>query len=284
MLNTNFSVDMSVWQDGVTFHSAAVSKPAAEFALPKSMRTPSFREEVAIESTKEKQQEQAIVEAKQVQNKMPAPVSLLPQNTAIAAQTAEGVVDLPSALADVEDLTPFIVSADSKPGTRLEEELDRTTFTRSKGFATKDSPYNMSEKRAKAREASLAGRPLKGPGDSKLFPMNTASRFTGDRSVLNAPTLDSTAAKAHKEASSSSAKASENQISSVDVNAIRAQTSSGGFGYNRDNLPSASNEKTSAAASWFPEAMTRQLDMYEAANKVAAQGGAAIQNPLNIKA
>ena len=58
----------------------------------------------------------------------------------------------------------------------------------------------------------------------------------------------------------------------IDPEAIRAQVSSEGFGYKRPNLPNTSSEKVSAAASWFPEAMTRQLDAYEAAKKVAQYG------------
>ena len=60
----------------------------------------------------------------------------------------------------------------------------------------------------------------------------------------------------------------------IDPEAIRAQVSSEGFGYKRPNLPNTSSEKVSAAASWFPEAMTRQLDAYEAAKKVAQHGAA----------
>ena len=64
----------------------------------------------------------------------------------------------------------------------------------------------------------------------------------------------------------------------VDVSAIKTQVSDGGFGYRRDALPSGSNEKTTPAAAWFPEAMTRQLDAYEAARKVAA----ARQSEVNV--
>ena len=36
MLNTEFTVDMAVWQDGVTFQSALASKPAEEFECAKA--------------------------------------------------------------------------------------------------------------------------------------------------------------------------------------------------------------------------------------------------------
>lgn len=166
---------------------------------------------------------------------------------------SSAVAELPAAFENVEDLTPFVVGSDSKtsaPGTRLDGELKRTTFQTA---PLKRSPYNMSEARAKRREEALAQRELKGVKDEKLFPMNTAARFRGNTSGIAAQSV------LQKPVS----------LSPVDVSAIKAQAGST-EGYPRDTLPSASNEQTSAAAAWFPEAMTRQLDAYEAMKKVQA--------------
>lgn len=213
MDDVRFTVDTAVWLDGVTF-AAPASKQQAE--------QPSFQETLA-------------------------------QTETPAAAQPSAVAELPAALGKVEDLTPFVVGADSKtsaPGTRLDGELKRTTFQTA---PLKRSPYNMSEARAKRREEALAQKELKGVKDEKIFPMNTAARFRGNtagvgaKSVLQPPV----------------------SLSPADINAIKAQAGTPD-GYPRDSLPSASNEQTSAAAAWFPEAMTRQLDAYEAMKKVQA--------------
>lgn len=159
----------------------------------------------------------------------------------------------PAVLDEVKDLTPLVVGKDaasSVPGTRLDGELKRTTF---QTVPLKRSPYNMSEARAKRREEALAQKELKGVKDEKLFPMNTAARYRGNGSGVAAQTV------LQKPVS----------LSPADINAIAAQAGTTD-GYPRDSLPSASNEQTSAAAAWFPEAMTRQLDAYEAMKKVQA--------------
>lgn len=302
MLRTDFSVDMSVWQDGV-FQSAVVSKPAAEFEMPESMRTASFSQALKPAGTVSGQTapetaETALKTAQKPQTAaapLAAPVVLAAQN--------KNIQEIPAALADVEDLTPFIVSADSKPGSRLNEELERTTFSNTrKGFGNTASPYNMSEEKAaartQAREAAQAARALKGPGDGKVFPMDSAARYNNSntRFGVNQP-LTSAVKQAEdlrkqqmqqaadmtavKPVASNAAPAARN--APVDVEAIRSQVSSGGYGYKREFMPSGSSEHTTPAASWFPEAMTRQLDAYEAMSKVAAQSGA-VQAPLDIKA
>lgn len=161
--------------------------------------------------------------------------------------------ETPAALDEVKDLTPLVVGKDaasSAPGTRLDGELKRTTF---QTVPLKRSPYNMSEARAKRREEALAQKELKGVKDEKLFPMNAAARYRGNGSGVAAQTV------LQKPVS----------LSPADINAITAQAGTTD-GYPRDSLPSASNEQTSAAAAWFPEAMTRQLDAYEAMKKVQA--------------
>lgn len=213
MDDVRFTVDTAIWLDGVTFAAPASEQQAEQ---------PSFKETLA-------------------------------QTETVVSAVPSAVVELPAALENVDDLTPFVVGADSKtsaPGTRLDGELKRTTFQTT---PLKRSPYNMSEARAKRREEALAQRELKGVKDEKLFPMNTAARFRGSNSGVAAQSL------LQKPVS----------LSSADINAIKAQAGST-EGYPRDTLPSASNEQTSAAAAWFPEAMTRQLDAYEAMKKVQA--------------
>lgn len=213
MDDVRFTVDTAIWLDGVTFAAPASEQQAEQ---------PSFKETLA-------------------------------QTETVVSAVPSAVVELPAALENVDDLTPFVVGADSKtsaPGTRLDGELKRTTF---QTMPLKRSPYNMSEARAKRREDALAQRELKGVKDEKLFPMNTAARFRGNNSGVAAQSL------LQKPVS----------LSPADINAIKAQAGST-EGYPRDTLPSASNEQTSAAAAWFPEAMTRQLDAYEAMKKVQA--------------
>ena len=132
MLNTEFTVDMAVWQDGVTFQSALASKPAEQFELPKTMRQSLFAEKLndKTETTPAVQQtvRPELANDKQIQ----PPVLLTAQEKSIQqpADLSSGVPEIPAALTNVEDLTPFIVSADTvKPGSRLNEQLERTTFS-----------------------------------------------------------------------------------------------------------------------------------------------------------
>lgn len=219
MDEVRFAVDTAVWLDGVTFVPTVAEQ---------KLEQPSFKETLANTQT------------------------AAPASDPVAAPRS-AVVELPAALGDVEDLTPFVVGKDaetSAPGTRLDGELKRTTFQTA---PLKRSPYNMSEARAKRREEALAQKELKGVKDEKLFPMNTAARYRGNGSGIAAQSV------LQKPVS----------LSPADINAIAARAGTTD-GYPRDSLPSASNEQTSAAAAWFPEAMTRQLDAYEAMKKVQA--------------
>lgn len=287
MLNTDFTVDMSVWQDGVTFRTNIVSRPAADFGTPEALEEtqaqPSFKQVLTQTADGADRASVSAPAAKMpaVSGK-PGPVSILPVQAAVQASKVQ---ELPASLAHVEDLTPFVVSADSKPGTRLDAELHRTAFKQNRKTAEavlpkaeKASPYNMTEETAAARKVS---RPLKGPGDSKMFSMDSVTRYTNTRArpafnVAQAPesAVDSQKTKLHQlersirqhERSASETKIVPGGTASpapVDVAALRAQAASD-IGYKRESLPSMSSEKTSAAASWFPEAMTRSLDMYEA--------------------
>ena len=274
MLNMDFTVDLSVWQDGFVSSQDSASVAATGIVIPE------YRSVFAEQLKKTETIEPEAPVLKQ------APV-VTPEVT-LAAQEQK-VQEMPSALADVVDLTPFIVSADSKskPGERLNNEIDRTVFSKKSGlFAAKESPYNMSEEKAKARETAQASvKSLKGPGNAKVFSMEKAARFrdNGNKFGVAQPLTLSAAdqakqlrieemkqqarAKAVSETNTSLAKKP-----AIDPEAIRSQVSSEGFGYKRPNLPNTSSEKVSAAASWFPEAMTRQLDAYEAAKKVAQYG------------
>ena len=279
MLNLDFTVDLSVWQDGITFQSDSV--PTAETVMPRSEKSASFAEHLKTDPMSEprhKNEEKPVAAS---------PVLLTAQE--------QKVQEIPSALADVVDLTPFIVSADtaSKPGERLNEQLNRTTFSKKTDSLVKNgSPYNMSEEKAKAREARQNAKILKGPGDAKVFSMDNAARFRNNQTKFGAaqPLTASAADQAkqlrieemHQQARAKTINETNTSLAqkpvsavkptSVDTEAIRAQVSSEGFGYKRPNLPNVSSEKVSPAAAWFPEAMTRQLDAYEAAQKVAQHG------------
>ncbi len=262
-----FTVDTSVWQDGVTFKNAPkTSVSEQDLSFKAALEAPQTAEVRIAE----------------------APKPLAPTDL---THPVKKVQELPAYLADVEDLTPFIVSADNKPGERFEAELKRTAFSENKSLtASREnksaSPYNMSETTAKAREEKR--RALKGPGDAKLFTMDSVKRYTNMRATpafAPAPApeavTDAQKAKMQKlqnlgtaEAQTDQTKPAVNVGAPVDIAALRAQASSD-IGYKRDSLPSMNSEKTSAAASWFPEAMTRTLDMYEAMNKAAAYGAAA---------
>ena len=272
MLNMDFTVDLSVWQDGITFQSDSVKTE-----MPRPANRPSFVRQ--LKQTSFEEPERVAV----AQTSVATPVSLIAQE--------QKVQEMPAALADVVDLTPFVVSADtlSKPGARLNEQLERTIFEKkSTSLIGKESPYNMSEEKAKTREARQISKTLKGPGDAKVFPMNTAARFRNNETkfgVAQPLTVNASeqAKQLRMEEMKQQAKAktiAETNTSlaqkpaAIDPEAIRAQVSSEGFGYKRPNLPNTSSEKVSAAASWFPEAMTRQLDAYEAAKKVAQHGAA----------
>lgn len=263
MAYSYFTVDTSVWQDGVTFKKTAnITVTEESYPFKDALKTAA---------------------AQPADTQIQTPVR--PSMPTDLTHPVKKVQELPAYLADVEDLTPFIVSADNKPGERFEAELKRTSFLEDKSLiASKEnkssSPYNMSETTAKAREERE--RTLKGPGDAKLFTMDSVKRYTNSRAVpafapQPAPQSVTDAQKAKLQklqnitASQPEPKTSVSVTQPVDVAAIRAQASSD-IGYKRDSLPSVSSEKTSAAAAWFPEAMTRTLDMYEAMNKAAAYG------------
>ena len=284
MLYMDFTVDLSVWQDGITFQTDPAQSVKAE--IPRLANRPSFAQQLKETTAFEPEQNTA------AQTPVAPPVPLIAQE--------QKVQEIPAALADVVDLTPFVVSADtvSKPGTRLNEQLERTTFSKktNKLFG-KESPYNMSEEKAKARETAQETKTLKGPGNAKVFSMENAARFRNNKTKFGvAQPLTASAAdqakqlrieemkqqaknKAINETNTSLA-----QRPAIDPEVIREQVSSEGFGYKRPNLPNTSSEKVSAAASWFPEAMTRQLDAYEAAKKVAQYGatGAARTSGMEI--
>lgn len=300
MLNTEFTVDLSVWQDGITFQSALASKPAEEFELPQKMRQSLFAE--TLNAPQEPVVKEQITETTKRQDpplnnqELHAPTLLAAQEIQKEKQVsvpAQSVPELPTSLTNVEDLTPFVVSADTlKPGSRLNEQLERTKFTqKTNKLIGSDSPYNMSEETAKARETAKTTRTLKGPGDAKVFPMETAARFRNNQTKFGvAQPLTVSASEQAKqlriEEMQQQAKAKTiNEINTsltpksniskkapINLEAIKSQVSTEGFGYKRENLPMASSEKVSPAASWFPEAMTRQLDAYEAARKVAQYG------------
>ena len=272
MLNMDFTVDLSVWQDGFAFQPEPVQTVKDE--VPRLANKPSFAQQ--LKETPVLEQEEPVVAKKPAA----APVPLIAQE--------QKVQEMPAALADVVDLTPFVVSADTvaKPGARLNEQLERTTFSKKTGsLVGKESPYNMSEEKIKAREARQLSKTLKGPGDAKVFPMNTAARYINNQTNFgkNLPLAANASEQAKqlrieemKQQAKTKAVNETNtslaQKPAIDPEAIRSQVSSEGFGYKRPNLPNTSSEKVSAAASWFPEAMTRQLDAYEAAKKVAQHG------------
>lgn len=277
MYSTEFTVDMSVWRDGVTFQTELASLPAREFALPETQNA------FAHLLTEEKRENFAAEQKKSENDRPSAPAA--PIKRTIDPETAVNVAAAEQSTDDgMVDITALVVGADSKPGARLNDQIARTEFVKSGKALIDGSPYNMSEAKAKAREAVRNPRPLQGVGDAKVFPMNTAARFHDAQTKygVNQPLTAADAAKRLKtqEMRQQATAAREKQagFTPVDVSAIKTQVSDGGFGYRRDVLPSGSNEKTTPAAAWFPEAMTRQLDAYEAARKVAA----ARQSEVNV--
>ena len=297
MLNTEFTVDMAVWQDGVTFQSALASKPAGTFELPRTIRQKPFSQTLndKTETTPVAHTAQEPVSVKPtVESRIQTPVLLTAQEQSIQnpVNLSAKIPEIPASLKDVEDLTPFIVSANTtKPGSRLNEQLERTTFSQKpKSLVGKESPYNLSDEKVKARETAKTARTLKGPGNAKVFSIDTVTRYNNNQTKFGvAQPLTVSAsdqakqlrieqmkqqakAKTINETNTSLAQKSTTSKPPVDIEAIRSQVSTEGFGYKRDNLPIGSSEKTSAAAAWFPEAMTRQLDAYEAARKVAQHG------------
>ena len=104
MLNMDFTVDLSVWQDGITFHSDHVQSIKA--GEPRPEKRPSFAQQL---------KEAPVSESRE---------KTLPQKNAAASAVLLAqepkVQELPASLKDAVDLTPFIVSADSvsKPGLR----------------------------------------------------------------------------------------------------------------------------------------------------------------------
>lgn len=272
MLNTDFRVDMAVWQDGVTFQTALASKPAADFGrLVTAAVDPAASETAA-----------SPVAAPSV-----APVVLTAQEN-FAQPDAPQKNAVPVA---AEELTPLIAAgADAKPGSRLNAELARTGFSQKpEKLIGKESPYNLSAEKAKARETAQSVQKTRAPAaNEKVFSMDKAARFHNAQhqfGIGQMPTVSaSDAAKRmrmdemrqqakNKTIAESNTTLTQKRSAPIDTAAIRAQVSADGFGYRRENLPSASSQSVSPAASWFPEAMTRQLDAYEAARKVSAQYG-----------
>ncbi len=280
MLSTDFRVDMAVWQDGVTFQTALASKPAADFGRLIGV-------DAAVEPAAETKAETS--DAQPVAAAAAAPVVLVAQEN-FAPQTA--------AVPPVgEELTPLVAAdADVKPGSRLNAELARTGFSQKpEKLIGKASPYNMSDAKAKARETAQSVQKTRAPSaNEKVFSMDKAARFHNAQhqfGVAQMPTVSaSDAAKRmrmdemrqqakNKTIDEANTTLTQKRFAPIDTAAIRAQVSADGFGYQRDKLPSASSQSVSPAASWFPEAMTRQLDAYEAARKVSAQYGTSAVKP-----
>ncbi|MCQ2966325.1 MAG: hypothetical protein MJ250_06275 [Alphaproteobacteria bacterium] len=151
------------------------------------------------------------------------------------------------------DFTPIIQTPVQKQvGERLDDKISKT------GFIQK-SPYNMSDETAKRLAEVDAQKSMTRPisENDKVFPLNQATKFTGNTKMLP-PEL---AAKTAKDKSS---------LNQVDINKIK-DTAINMPDYPREALPNVSKQPTSPAASWFPQAMTRQLDMYESMKKVQQQ-------------
>lgn len=163
----------------------------------------------------------------------------------------------------------------SKAGDRFENQLEHTAFE------TKHrSPYNMSEERAKRREAALAEmggeKKLQGIRDEKLFPMNGVMRYTREPNDLPPALAAQLAASQQYQQELSQKSATSPDMSALskpvsltpnDIANVKNMTQALDS-YPRNNIPNISKAPTSAAAEWFPQAMTRQLDQYEAMKKV----------------
>ena len=182
------------------------------------------------------------------------------------------------------DLTPLITPS-AAPGDRLNDVLSRTETTTSKPLyrtdslknARQTSPYTMSEKTyEKRRDATVAA-----PPDAKnAMPMDKVRRFSGRLKPVHTDGFS----KSRDGVKKQTAKADSFQNAEEYGRAVRQRridsgelvdmtASNGGkIGYDRSLSPSTVNKNNSAAASWFPEAMTRTLDKYEALSKAKSQG------------
>lgn len=253
MYEIRFNVDTSVWQEGITFGSGSVASAPASFAAELNKAAIAAEEKREVVSA-------APVPAVEVK-------PLLPLNLSEEAGELPVLEQLPAAPASAA-----AVKTAAKPGDRFEQELNKTGFSVS---SARRSPYNMSAKRAEEREKHLAAaktveKTLKGVKDEQVFPLDKAARFTA--ASVKTPYVPQAEQRAKR----------ERKLTPADVSAITASVGKP-EGYPRENIPSFSNAQTSAAASWFPEAMTQQLDKYEAMRKIqAAEASAARSADLSV--
>lgn len=278
MANLKYSINTYSYQKGVR---------SLGFSVPESVDTDSKKFAEILKSASSLEQQQEIQSQPVISQPIETPVAeqdLISSQTNNIEQdsipeTEHKVVSeqittpdniIPNQETKVEkatDFTPIVQTpVKERAGERLDEKISKS------GFMQK-SPYNMSDETAKRIATAEAQTPKTRPlsENEKVFPLNQATKFTGNTKMLP-PEL---AAKTAKE------KPSLNQ---VDVNKIK-ENAINMPDYPRENLPNVSKQPTSPAASWFPQAMTRQLDMYESMKKVQQQeqSGSNSAIPTDIK-
>jgi len=182
------------------------------------------------------------------------------------------------------DFTPLIAPS-SLPGDRLNDVLSRTETTTSKPVyrtdalkkARQNSPYTMSEKTYETRRDSNVSVP---PDTKNAMPIDKVRRFSGRLKPVHpdgfAKSRDGVKKQTAKADSLQNAEEYRQSVRQRRIDSgelVDVTTSNGGkIGYDRSLSPSTVNKNNSAAASWFPEAMTRTLDKYEALSKAKSQG------------
>lgn len=269
-MNMSFKVDMAVLKDCAVFQSSGFSKTADK---------PVFLTEEPQEKNSEKsvQENDKSLSSNEIQTNHPkTPPVLLFDN--------EKKYTLPHSFK--KDTVIPLVSPDNKPGSRLNEEIRKTVF--SKKLIDSRSPYNMSEEKAIARKTAQKSEKSKAPENEKIFSMDSVVRYRNNQTKFNSVTLPDTRGinqtrsllmekptrkekiKTHNENEASASLNQTTKKSFINTENIRSEVKTNGFGYKRAKIPAISPEKTSPAASWFPEAMTRQLDAYEAAKKISS--------------
>lgn len=189
-----------------------------------------------------------------------------------------------------EKLTPFIMAPSTIPGERLNDVLERTSTTPTKSLYRHDalqqsktaSPYNVSERTALNRLGNQEKSDKKAPEESMAMPMSSVRRFRGKAKQLSLGEngFEKSRQAVVKQTAKATALKNENDYQNQrrqqkieNGELINITAGKGGkIGYDRSMAPSVVNKNNSAAASWFPEAMTRTLDQYEAMVKARSQG------------
>ena len=282
----DFSVEMSNWETLFSMHSLDAVKSVP---VVKEETKPTFESFLAPENPEPQKTAEL--------SKPVAPASVpvvLPLSENFNPQKPVNILPEPQETRAVEnkksnkEILPLIASSDARPGDRLNSEMQRTKFYSDKKLYNTDtlkksrhaSPYNVSDEALKQRREA---RPLKGVEGLTSYSMDTVKRRTAStaRPAFNrVPVSADSITKARDEVKRQTARVQSRENEEQYRNAVRQRKISTGelvsmipdkgdkIGYDRSLTPSMTNDKNSAAASWFPEATSRAIDSYEAARKL----------------